>query len=340
MNDRPLLECGNLVPPLLEKSQPTSLQKSSIEGLSNRQDFFELLRRIDRAQANTSRLGMVNDRSHERLRITQPADLAFASREVLTVVQAPPQVRIKARHFGFFAPYGPLPIHVTEHAFSEAVAKRNHAFEQFVGIMSQRFAVLHYRAWAQLSSMVCHDHNDQHNSFLQHLWQVVGVPPGGVGNLHAQRLRTAYAGAYLPGRRSLRQLKKMLAAYFNVPIHITARHPHWVEGALQHQNQRLGTLGKTRIGSRFFDVQYGAHIQIGPLSARQYQQYQRDSVRLQAMVGICHDFTCHQLMLDISLLINTEPDMAMCLGHQRLSRDSWLKPEFGVYQHRVYQCVT
>ncbi|WP_268619478.1 type VI secretion system baseplate subunit TssG, partial [Escherichia coli] len=100
------------------------------------------------------------DRSRERLCITQPADMAFASREIASIVQRPKQVLIQARHFGMFAPYGPLPIHVTEHARTEVIARRNQAFQQFVGIVSQRFAVLHYRAWAQLKAMIGHEHDD------------------------------------------------------------------------------------------------------------------------------------------------------------------------------------
>lgn len=336
MHERCVLEYGEPAPALLEQSRPSRPQASMIEGLSNRQDFFELLRRIERAQANAPRLGVVNDRSHERLSITQPADLAFASREVVTVEQVSPQVIIKARHFGMFAPYGPLPIHVTEHTRNEAIARRNQAFEQFVSIMSQRFAVLHYRAWAQLKSMVGHDHDDERNPFRQRLWQAVGAPPGGAGNPHVHRLRAAYGGAYLPARRSLNSLQKMLVAYFNVPIRISTGHAQWVEDGQQHHNQRLGALGKTRMGSRFFDAQYGAHILIGPLPAAQYQQYQRGSERLQALVGICHDFVSHQMVLDISLLVTTEPAMAMTLGNKRLSRDGWLKPESGTHQQRVY----
>lgn len=86
--------------------------------------------------------------------------MGFASREIASIVQRPTQVLIQARHFGMFAPYGPLPIHVTEHARTEVIARRNQAFQQFVGIVSQRFAVLHYRAWAQLKAMIGHDHDD------------------------------------------------------------------------------------------------------------------------------------------------------------------------------------
>lgn len=338
--------------PLAQKTVLTSAQQSppnylrekvgaaEIKGLSKRQDFFELLRRIERAQQDAPRLGMTNDRSRERLSITQPADMAFASREIVDIEQRPPQVLIKARHFGMFAPYGPLPIHMTEHARTEVIARRNQAFQQFVGIMSQRFAVLHYRAWSQLNAMIGHDHADHQNPFLLHLRQISGVSPGLAVNTHIQRLREAYPGAYLPGRRSLKQLNQMLAAYFSVPIEVTPRYAKWIDDGKKADSQKMGCLGKTRVGSRFFDAQYGAHIQIGPLAAPQYQQYQRGSRRLQALVSICHDFMSHQLMLDISLLITTEPGMAAQLGGKSLSKDGWLKPKAGTFRQLVYQSPT
>lgn len=340
MHEMSLIQQRESVPLLVQQDSCDKLPAVKIHGLSNRQDFFELLRRIERAQPDAPRLGGGNDRSHDRLSIIQPADLAFASREVVDVEQKPPQVIIRARHFGMFAPYGPLPIHVTEHARSEDIAKRNKAFQQFVSIMSQRFAVLHYRAWSQLHTMVGHDHDDQKNPFLCHLWQAVGMTPVVGTSRHVQRLRTAYGGAYLPGRRSLRQLQKILAAYFIVPVQITPRHAQWVDDGKQTDIQIMGVLGKTRVGRRFFDAQYGAYIEIGPLPSSQYQQYQRGSVRLQALVNICHDFMSHQLVLDISLLIVTEPDMAMQLGNKCLSKDGWLKPKAGTYKQRVYQSAT
>ena len=102
---------------------------------------------------------------------------------------------------------------------------------------------------------------------MHHLRQTVGVDTTLAVNPHIQRLREAYPGIYLPGRRSLRQLNKMLAAYFAVPIKITPRYAKWIDDG-KNGSQKLGKLGSTRIGSRFFDAQYGAHIQIGPLGPR------------------------------------------------------------------------
>lgn len=311
-----------------------------IPGLSARQDFFELLRRIERAQPAAPRLGVTHDHSRQRLQITQQADMAFASREVVAVEQRPPQVRIAVRHFGLFAPYGPLPLHVTEHARSEVIARRNAAFQQFAGLLSQRFAILHYRAWAQLNAMAGHDHAEAGNPFLLHLRQIAGVHPHLRPSVHVQRLRQAWPGAWLPGRRALSQLGRMLTAYFGVPIALTPRYARWIDDRGTGDRQRLGRLGQTRIGSRFFDAQYGVQIRIGPLSAAQYAHWQRGSERVQALVSLCRDFMQHQLIPDVSLLIRTEPDMAARLGRYALSKDGWLKPDAGLFTQCVWQSPT
>ncbi len=49
------------------ESQGESVGRAEIARLSNRQDFFELLRRIERAQPDAPRLGVSNDRSREAL---------------------------------------------------------------------------------------------------------------------------------------------------------------------------------------------------------------------------------------------------------------------------------
>ena len=85
---------------------------------------------------------------------------------------------------------------------------------------------------------------------MHHLRQTVGVDTTLAVNPHIQRLREAYPGIYLPGRRSLRQLNKMLAAYFAVPIKITPRYAKWIDDGKKRQ-PKAGQAGSTRIGSRF-----------------------------------------------------------------------------------------
>jgi type VI secretion system protein ImpH len=318
---------------------------SFLPGLSASQDFFELLRRIERATPEQKRLGTLGDGSHLRLRIIQPADMSFAPREVSDVRQTLnarrqlSEITIFCRHFGLFAPYGPLPIHITEHARNEALSKRNQAFEHFAGILSQRMAILYYRAWAQMQVAVGHDRASE-NPFMRHLRQVAGLASQQTLNPHVDRIRQCFPGVYLPGRGSLRKLQEILSQYFAVPIRIEARKGLWIDDARNEQNQRMGRLGSTRIGRRFFDVQHSLRLSIGPVSDPQYLDFQRNSERITTLVRICHDFVRHRMVLDVQLIIRTSPDMACRLGGGTLSRHCWLKPASVLSIQPIYRTVT
>lgn len=316
-----------------------------IVGLSASQDFFELLRRIERASPHEPRLGTSGVRSHRRLSIVQPADMAFAPREVADVRQQlnepgdEPQVTITCRHFGLFAPYGPLPIHVTEQARNELLAKRNRAFQDFASILSQRMAILHYRAWAQLNVAVGHDRTTA-NPFLHHIRQIAGVSAQQPLNPHIVRVRTLFPGAYLPGQGSLWKLQEILQHYFSVPIHLIPHKGLWIDDARYTENQRMGKLGTTRMGRRFFDVQHSLVVNIGPVSDPEYLNYQRGSERLKTLVHLCHDFVRHRMILDVNVLIQTSPHMACHLGKGNLSRHCWLKPGSALRIQPLYRTVT
>lgn len=315
-----------------------------ITGLSAHQDFFALLRRIEQATPHEPRLGVSGTRSRRQLRIIQPADMAFAPREVADVRQWPgdrdggPQIAISCRHFGLFAPYGPLPIHVTEHARNESLARRNEAFQDFASILSQRMAILHYRAWAQLNVAVGHDRATA-NPFLCHIHHLAGVSAKQPLNAHVARVRTLFPGAYLPGRGSLLTLQAILTHYFSVPVSLESHKGQWIDDGANPANQRMGTLGATRIGQRFFDVQHSLVVKIGPVSDPEYRHYQRGSERVQTLVHLCHDFVRHRMVLDVSLLIQTSPEMACRLGKGSLSRHCWLKPDSALRIQSLYKTV-
>lgn len=316
-----------------------------LPGLSASQDFFELLRRIERATPEEKRLGTQGDRSHLRLRIIQPADMSFAPREVSDVRQTSngrhrlSEITIFCRHFGLFAPYGPLPIHITEHARNEALSKRNQAFEHFAGILSQRMAILYYRSWAQMHVAVGHDRASA-NPFMHHLRQLAGLTSQQALGPHVDRVRRCFPGVYLPGRGSLRKLQEILSQYFAVAIRVEARNGLWIDDSRNEQNQRMGRLGGTRIGRRFFDVQHSLMLSIGPVTDPEYLDFQRNSKRINTLVQICHDFVRHRMVLDVRLIIQTSPNMACRLGGGILSRHCWLKPGSALRIQTIYRTVT
>lgn len=313
-----------------------------ITNLSIRQSFFELLRRIDRGSRHLPRLGEYHDNYPARINIVQTADLAFASKELVSIKQYVKKIadayliRIECRHFGLLTPYGILPINMTEHARSELILEHNQAFQDFIAIISQRIAILHYRAWAQLHVAVGYDRKNA-NAFLFHLQQLAGTASNIKLNSHVVKVREAFAGAYLLGKKSLKQLQSILNRYFGVSIQILPRRAAWVSDPHTAHYQILGRLGKTRLGKRFYDAHHAIEIQIGPLSSSNYSHYQSGSQRLSALVAICQDFIEYQLIINIHLLIVTSPDMASHLGSGKLGRNSWLKPQDKIHKQLVYQ---
>jgi len=310
-------------------------------GLSNRLDFFELLRRLERDGELGVRLGDPGERSAVDLRIVQPADMAFAPREVVGVEQyqqagRPRSVVINCRHFGLFAPYGPLPVHVTEHARLEWLNRRNSAFQAFMALLSQRLAVLHYRAWAQLNVALSHERPGG-NAFLGHLHHLSGVQEYVPENEHVRRVRTRFAGAYLPDRRGLKSLGLILTHYFDLPCRLTPRFARWIDDGEGAVRQRMARLGQTRVGQRFYDTQHSIKIKVGPLTASDYPAFQPGGERLAALLAICRNYVGSQLMFDVDLVINTHEEMSAQLGRAKLSQNGWLKTRQGYYTQKVFQ---
>ncbi|MET4860252.1 type VI secretion system baseplate subunit TssG [Morganella morganii] len=312
-----------------------------INGLSARQDFAEVMRRIERVSPALAANGVVRGSTPARLRIIQTADTGFAPREVADIrqsadpVTSAAEITVWCRHFGMFAPYGPLPIHITEHARTELLARRSHAFQDFSALISHRLALFSYRAQTQLHVAAGHDKNNK-NAFQQRMNQVTGISPQLSAGDHIHRLRQAFPSCYLPGRSILKNLQSLLTHYFAVPVTVQARRGMWIDDPQNTASQRMGRLGKTRAGKRFFDVEHSLYVQIGPVGSQHYHLFQRGSERLNVLVAICNDFVSHRRVLDVKLLIRTSPDMAGHTGSGKLGRSGWLKPDGTIRIQSLY----
>lgn len=310
--------------------------------LSVNQDFFELLRRIDRAWAGNVRLGDSDDKYYMKIRVDQPADFSFATREVVSVRQVHkyrnvlPSVYIETRHFGLFAPYGPMPLYVTEHARSEVMFNKNKAFERFMGVLSQRLALLHYRAWAQLHVTVGHDKSEA-NSFQNHLDQLTGVYFPIYRDRHIERLRRAFPAAYMFGKKSFNQLQKIISKYFKLEIKITKNEATWIDDGNSAQYQKMGKIGNVRLGKRFYDVEHSALITVGPFADVNYEDFCKNQYKLKLLVNICDDFVNYLIKFNVCILIKLNKSWGANISKSIIGKNSWLKPNSNVYKKLVYQ---
>jgi type VI secretion system protein ImpH len=320
--------------------------KASMVGvptLSVRQDFHELMRRIDRATPDAPRLGERADLDRKRIDIRQPADFGFASREVSSLRQTPIDgegnvtIQLELRHFGPFAPYGPMPVDVTEYARDASLGDRQRAFEDFVNLPVARLAVLYYRAWGQLKECVCYDRSG--NAFLARLSSTVAATTYAPRRSYLRVLRHAFPGVYLRGAASLPQLESVLERYFATGIRVAPRVAGWIEpkpGDTRNQ-AHLGRarIGELRIGRRFYDAQHRIGITVGPLAAPDYLDWQGNADRLVQLEDTVRDFVGQRVVCRVALSIRTEPGMAMRLSNARIGRTTWLRPGRGMYRQAL-----
>lgn len=316
----------------------------SLDGLRAQKQFFELMRRLEAGLTDVD-LPLRHRRRPAWLSLEQAAAMHFASTEVARVNHleaAPTEGRLSAvlqviiRHFGLFAPYGPLPLHITEHAMVERRFERNRAFESFVNLISADMAWLQYLSATAMHPVISREQG-RHTFQRRVAGPVRALPESSPGPVtlaqHVAACHASFPGVYLRRQRSTATLKHMLAAYFDVPLRLLPRAPRWLEVPEAAQQDRA--LGLWRLGSRFADAQT-LDIEVGPLDAANHAPWGRRAEATQAMVALVKDYSRTGLTPSVHLLIKTHPGMATRVGRMRLGADAWLRPKHGLRRVTVY----
>ena len=302
-----------------------------VPDVSVRQDMFELLRRLDRAAPVFPRLGRRPDMDAGRLAIRQHADPSFATREVAAIAQHEvaglTRLTVEIRHWGMFAPYGPMPMALTEAARGQAAAGSG-TIQALANMLVGRPAVCFYRAWSQLNPVVAAERDD--DAFSLHVAQLAGASLLKEEDVSA-RLRMCFPGAYRRKARALGVLDQLLGQWLGVPVTVTGRHPGWCDMPVSARACLGGTLGRMRLGRRFFDRQHRALVRVGPLGDPAYLQWRNDAPRLRQLKQVIDDFVGHGIDVIVHRVVDLHPGMTMRLGAAHVGHSSWLVPRAGTH---------
>src|SRR5262249_24855845 len=119
-------------------------------------DLWQALRRLDAAHPQPPRLGEAHRPRYEPRRVPQPAYLDLAPAPVSSIARSPQDGRtvLGQRVFGLLGPNGPLPLHLTELARERQLHHGDRTLQAFLDLLTQRFSMLFYRAWAQAQPVV------------------------------------------------------------------------------------------------------------------------------------------------------------------------------------------
>jgi type VI secretion system protein ImpH len=293
------------------------------------QTFFSLMRRVD---ATLRQLGRHRP---DWLRIETRADMSFAGGEIAAVEVerdddgAVASLGVMQRHFTLLAPYGPLPLHVTEHVLHERIFERNRAFERFLSLLAADLAWLHYRAWADMHPALGHERI--RHPFAERLHALVDpLRPGAADGASSavQVFRRNHPAVFIRRGRSLTGLQRLLTEHFGLPVQVKPWQGQWWS---HKADTTPRTLGRWRMGRRAWEVQHLVALEVGPIDADQFHLWRRGSVVVDDLVRIVADYTEGRVGAAVHVWIRTHPDMAARLGRHRLGTDFWTHPD---HRHR------
>lgn len=310
--------------------------------LAKPRKFFELMRRIDTLAELPTKSPWPeqaeNAQARRRpswLRLQQSARMDFAPTEVVDLVHVAPlfeggasSLRVGMRHFGLFAPYGPLPLYVTEHVQHEARA----VFEQFFGHLTAELAWLDYKAWAQMHPVVGCDLQERESTFVKRVSSVAAVELTTTLNMgqcqetarHIRLCRTHFSGLYVAKHRPLPCLAAMLRKYFRIPVTVLARTGGWIE--IEKPKCTKPTVGRWFLGRRVFAPQAQMTLLVGPICAQQLPRFHRRQALARWLVAVAEDYASGLVDAKLMVDVRTQTGMNGRIGSMRVGVDTWASP--------------
>jgi type VI secretion system protein ImpH len=296
-------------------------------------DFYQVLRRVASAHPHLPPLGEALRPKDEPVRVAQPAELDFPPASLHSLERppgAPP--RLLQRLFGLLGPNGALPLHLTEYARERATHHGDVTLQRFLDMLTHRFALLFYRAWAEAQPTVSLDRPGNKATFNR-LGALVGI---GLPALQDRDALPDTSKLYFVGRlaRQTRDADGLLAwcrNEFDVPVAIEQWSGQWMTLAKDERSrlgrQRGSQLGKSMVlGGSVWDVQHKFRIAIGPLRLDRFKRFLPggpDLARLQALV---RSWVGIEFAWDLKLVLMRDevPSLELGARHVTLGQATWL----------------
>jgi type VI secretion system protein ImpH len=333
------------VPPAPARNPRYADWLPQVRGRPEAHDLWQFLRRVDAAHPHLPRLGEAARPADEPLRIGQPAELDFAPSAVSEVSFSPGggPVRVAQRVFGLLGPNGPLPLHITEVARERRLHHADPTLQAFLDMLTHRFALLFYRAWAQAQPVVA---LDRPGSTSLHRW--IGALFG-VGDERLQSrdaigdsAKLLFAGRLARHARDADGLLAWCHAQFDVPLQVQQWRGHWMplereERTRLRRREGQGLGQGAVLGRAVWDVQHKFRIVVGPLRLAQYLEFLPGSRHLSRLQAMVRQWVGLEFEWDVQLILARADVPMLCLGGSgrpragALGHSAWLGRYHGAH---------
>lgn len=244
----------------------------------------------------------------EHIRFRSETKMAYAPADVLKIEQQShtlnnktfEQWRMKVAFMGLTGAKGVLPQHYSELVLQE-LKNRNPAFLDFLEMFNHRSISLFYRASTKYRLPIQYEKarlnpaRNARDDFQQCLLSLIGLGSESLnGRLLTQdQALLFYSGLFSHQVRTSNGLKRMLSEHFELPVSIDEFQGQWQELlpdlrtrlASRHlpkgQNARLGK--NVVVGRKGWMIQNKLRINIGPLTAAQFDSLKPGGKKLKAL---------------------------------------------------------
>jgi type VI secretion system protein ImpH len=306
---------------------------SAVAASPFRIDFYQALRRIASAHPDLPSLGQALRPKDEPLRLGQPPSLDFAPAALHSLDRVDGKApRLSQRIFGLLGPNGALPLHLTEYTHERVAHHNDVTLQRFLDMLTHRFALLFYRAWAEAQPTVSLDRPGNKTTFNR-----VGALAGvGLPTLQDRDALPDASKLHFVGRlaRQTRDAEGLLAwcrSEFGAPVAVEQWSGHWMQLA-PAERSRLGRrsgaqLGRDMvIGAAVWDVQHKFRITVGPLSLEEYRRFLPGGMHLARLQAMVRHWVGLEFEWDLKLMLdrNEIPLSLLGTGGTTLGHTTWL----------------
>jgi type VI secretion system protein ImpH len=285
-------------------------------------DWFGIMRWLEARNPSFPRFGTAERPAHEVVRISQKPSLGFAPATLNGFGRtAQGHAYIEQMAFGLYGPNGPMPLHFTEYARERYEYDGDSVLQGFLDVFHHRFALLFYRAWADVQAAPSLDRREK-DHFSRYTGSLIGYGepffdesdsiPG-----HARRYM---AGHLVRLTRNPEGLGAILRGFFDGPFRIQEWMPHW----LKLREEDCTRLGNEEVASRLgcgavcgtsvLDRQHGFRVHVGPLTFDGYRAFLPGRTRFRQLRDWVRHYVSFEFSWDTRLILRHDEIPPLRLG--------------------------
>jgi type VI secretion system protein ImpH len=328
-------------------SAGADMNRASEKKAGQLNDFFDLVRRIERAALfqsdedsnHLSSLGGDGLPSNESLRFKINNHLAFPGNPVEKLknrlndetasLKKPSDVVVN--FMGLTGPSGVLPQHYTR-LVMERLKQKDKVLADFLDLFNHRLISLFYRSWVkyrfstQYESYLLNKRKDPFTRVLQSL-----------SGQHSSQKYDApiyYGGHFSKTTRSVSALTSILSDFLNLPVKIQTFVGQWLQLNVDDRAMigsryrgRNNCLGHGVLLGKFcWDRQSKINVEVGPIDYQSYEQLTPGKKKFEAFKKLINSYVPTHLTIDLLVTVSDPKNIHRKLSDgMRLSQSVWLR---------------